>query len=310
MKRRYFTFLYVPDENKAPKHLRVSRALVYGLAMCLAVVIGISTWAVLRYGDKLHETYRLSYLEKENAVLKGKVDQYTHDLEKLQRQVAQNFDFQKKARLLAGLDEIDEDIAEVGVGGPSFTYVKSLSILDDETREKIEAIGGDLGKLLRQAKLQGESYWTILDTLSKTKDLRDATPTIRPVKHGFVSSRFGRRMDPFTGRLTFHRGVDYSVRKGAPIFSTADGVVVYTGKWSRFGQIVEISHGHGFVSRYAHVSKIFVKKGQRVKRGDIIARVGQTGKATAAHLHYEVLKDGSHKNPFVFMLSDEQIARY
>ena len=310
MRKRYFTFLYVPDENAVPKPLRVPRLLVYGLALCFAIVVTAGVWAVYKYGDKVHETYRLSSLEKENAVLRESVDQYRIDLETLNGQVAQNFNFQKKARLLAGLDEIDDDVAEVGIGGPSFAYVRSLSVLDEDMQAKVESFESNMDKLLRQAKLQEDSYTAIIDALSKEKDLHDSTPSIRPVKHGYLSSRFGRRMDPFTGRLTAHRGVDYSVRKGAPIYATANGVVAYTGKWSRFGLVVEISHGHGYVTRFAHVSKIFVKKGQHVKRGDVIARVGATGRATAAHLHYEVLKDGKHKNPLSFIISDEQLAKY
>jgi murein DD-endopeptidase MepM/ murein hydrolase activator NlpD len=310
MGKRYFTFLYIPNENTAPKPLRVPRLLVYGLVLCFAIVVTAGVWAVYKYGDKVHETFRLSSLEKENSVLRENVDTYGEELETLKGQVAQNFDFQKKARLLAGLDEIDDDVTEVGIGGPSFSYVRSLSMLDEDMKAKVESVEGSLDKLLRQAKLQEHSYTAIIDALSKEKNLHDSTPSIRPVKHGFLSSRFGRRMDPFTGRVTFHRGIDYSVRKGAAIYATANGVVAYSGKWSRFGLVVEISHGHGYSTRYAHVSKVFVKKGQHVKRGDVVARVGATGKATAAHLHYEVLKDGKHKNPLSFIISDEEIARY
>jgi murein DD-endopeptidase MepM/ murein hydrolase activator NlpD len=309
-RKRYFTFLYVPDENKAPKPIRVCRVLVYAFAASLVVVLVACVWAVSRYGDKLHETYRLASLEKENAVLRERVNSFSRDLGTLQRQVHQNFDFQKKARLLAGLDEINEDVTEVGVGGPSFSYQRSISLLDDTMHRQVTQIGEELDKLLRQTELQHDSYNAILQNLTEEDELQKATPTIRPVQQGFVSSRFGRRMDPFTGRSTFHRGVDFSVPKGTAIYATADGVVNYVGKWSGFGLAVEITHGHGFITRYAHVSKMLVKKGQRVKRGDIVARVGATGRATAAHLHYEVLKDGKHQNPLNFILTDDQIARY
>ncbi|MEJ2720662.1 MAG: M23 family metallopeptidase, partial [bacterium] len=135
----------------------------------------------------------------------------------------------------------------------------------------------------------------------------DSTPSIRPVPSGFVSSRFGRRMDPFTGRSSTHYGVDYSARLGTPIFATADGIVTFAGKWYQFGWTVEISHGEGFVTRYAHSSKILVKKGQRVKRGDVIARVGSSGRSTATHLHYEVIKDGKKKNPLAYVLSRREV---
>jgi murein DD-endopeptidase MepM/ murein hydrolase activator NlpD len=114
-------------------------------------------------------------------------------------------------------------------------------------------------------------------------------------------------MDPMTGRASTHYGVDYSARLGTPIFATADGVVAFAGKWYQFGWTVEISHGSGFVTRYAHASKLLVKKGQRVKRGDVIARVGSSGKSTATHLHYEVSKDGKKVNPLGYVLSRREV---
>ena len=114
-------------------------------------------------------------------------------------------------------------------------------------------------------------------------------------------------MDPITGRSAMHYGVDYSVRLGTPIFATGDGIVTYAGKWSGFGLTVEVSHGYDYVTRYAHTSKILVKKGKRVRRGDVIARVGSSGRSTATHLHYEVLLKGRKKNPLGFVLSGDEV---
>jgi murein DD-endopeptidase MepM/ murein hydrolase activator NlpD len=114
-------------------------------------------------------------------------------------------------------------------------------------------------------------------------------------------------MDPFTGRTSWHHGVDYSARLGTPIYATADGVVSFAGKFYEFGWTVEITHGNGFVTRYAHCSKLLVRKGKRVKRGDVIARVGSSGRSTATHLHYEVLKDGKKKNPLAYVLSNREV---
>jgi murein DD-endopeptidase MepM/ murein hydrolase activator NlpD len=229
------------------------------------------------------------------------------ELESLKRQVRQNFDFQKKARLLANLDDLPEDVTEVGVGGPEYDPATALYTVNDETREAVSLIDADIGKLARQARLQRESYQEIVDKLSASQALLDATPSIRPVATGYISSRFGRRMDPFTGRASWHRGVDFAARLGTPIYATADGVVSFAGKWFEFGWTVEVSHGYGLVTRYAHCSKLLVQKGQRVKRGEVIARVGSTGRSTATHLHYEVLVDGSRRNPLAYVLSRREI---
>jgi murein DD-endopeptidase MepM/ murein hydrolase activator NlpD len=114
-------------------------------------------------------------------------------------------------------------------------------------------------------------------------------------------------MDPITGRSSRHWGVDYSSRLGTPILATADGIVTFSGKWAGFGNVVEVSHGHDYVTRYAHASKLLVKKGQRVKRGDVIARVGSSGRSTATHLHYEVIHNGRKTNPLAFVLSGKEV---
>ena len=308
MRSKSYTFLYVPESNTAVKTLKIPRLYLLAALAFVIVFIAFTGFVVVKYSSKVRETYKLAGVQKENKLLKKNLDELSSQVAMLCNQIAQNFNFQKKARLLANLDEIDDDVSAVGVGGPEFSYVRSLSVLDDASRDKIQSLGDDLDRLLRQTKLQKESYEDIITNLSSKFEELNSTPSIRPIPHGFISSRFGRRMDPFTGRLARHRGLDFSVRLGTPIFSTADGVVTYARRWSNFGNVVEISHGSSFVTRYAHVSKIFVKKGQKVKRGDIIARVGSTGKSTAAHLHYEVHRKGIPVNPLAYILSGREIA--
>jgi murein DD-endopeptidase MepM/ murein hydrolase activator NlpD len=303
MRDKYFTFLYIPVSNAEPRTLRVRRALVYALAAVILTGVGVATWTVAKYSGKIRETYRLATLEKQNEQLKTELDAFSDEIVELKRQIAQNFDFQKKARILAQLDDISDDVTEVGVGGPDYTYIQSVSHLDADTREKMLSARGDLDKLLRQARLQKESYGAIIGNLKAEADRVRSTPSLRPVNVGFLSSRFGRRMDPFTGRRTMHRGVDFSARKGTPVFAPADGVVTFSGTWKTYGKVVEISHGYGFVTRYAHLEKQLVRKGQKVKRGDIIARVGMTGKSTFSHLHYEVECDGQRVDPLKYVLA-------
>jgi murein DD-endopeptidase MepM/ murein hydrolase activator NlpD len=100
-----------------------------------------------------------------------------------------------------------------------------------------------------------------------------------------------------------HRGLDFAARLGTPVQSPADGVVTFSGKWKTYGEVIEISHGYGYVTRFAHLQKRLVKKGQRVRRDDIIGRVGSSGKSTFSHLHYEIEKDGNRVDPLKFVLN-------
>lgn len=303
MRDKYFTFLYIPGNNVEPKTLRVRRALVYALVGTVVVIGAVAFWSVFRYSGKIQETYRLAALEKENTQLRAELGEVAGNITVLRKNVAQNFDFQKKARILAQLDDLSDDVTEVGVGGVQYSYVHDVSGLDQQTRDDLLSARADVDKLLRQAKLQRDGYVEIVNSLESTSDKLRSTPSLRPLNVGFLTSRFGRRMDPISGRRTMHRGVDYSARKGTPVFATADGVVTFSGRWETYGKVVEISHGHGFVTRFAHLEKQLVSKGQRVKRGDIIARVGSSGKSTFSHLHYEVEMDGKRVDPLKYVLS-------
>lgn len=305
--KRYFTFLYVPAENTGLKTVRVPRWLVYVSAVTVISLIISSGVAVMKYASKIADTYRVVQLTQENDALREQLSEIEGDMAGLQRQVRQNFDFQKRARLLADLEDLNEDVTEVGVGGPSGGYVQSLTVLDDGTRDEVAALRGNVDKLIRQAKLQSESYQDIIGVLVNGQEIRNATPSIRPVPRGYISSRFGRRMHPITGRSAFHYGTDFAARLGTPILATADGIVTYSGRWQDFGMTVELSHGHDYVTRYAHCSKLLVRKGQKVKRGDIIARVGSSGRSTATHLHYEVLYQGKKKNPLAYVLAGNEV---
>ncbi|MDH3216782.1 MAG: M23 family metallopeptidase [Candidatus Krumholzibacteria bacterium] len=305
--KKYFTFLYVPSKNSGLKTIRIPKLLAWGGVGAVALLVAASTLAVMRYTLKAGDTYQVARLTRENEALHAQLAEISQDMVYLEGQVRQNFDFQKKARLLANLDDLNEDITEVGVGGPDFGYVRSLSVLDESTRLSLGGLRSDVDKLIRQARLQSESYGEIVDILTENQQRLNGTPSIRPVSRGFVSSRFGRRMDPITGRSSRHRGVDYSARLGTPILATADGIVTFAGKWAEFGNTVEVSHGNDYVTRYAHASKILVKKGQRVKRGDVIARVGSSGRSTATHLHYEVVCKGVKKNPLAYVLSGQEV---
>ena len=301
---RILTFLYLPEGSHEPRTLRVRRNMLLALAVTVMVSLGISGWVVLHYSSRLKDAYMVESLEAQNRELKGELTAMGGEVETLRRQVAQNFDFQKKARILANMDELDDDVAQVGVGGTGIGTTQLLTSVSPADRERLASARRDIDKLLRQARLQKVDYEEILAELDEANEMVRTTPSLRPVTVGFVSSRFGWRMDPMSGRRTMHRGVDFSARLGTPVYSTADGVVTYSGVWRTYGNVVEISHGSGFVTRFAHLERRLVQKGQRVTRGDVIGRVGSTGRSTFSHLHYEIEQNGERVDPMRYVLVD------
>lgn len=162
-----------------------------------------------------------------------------------------------------------------------------------------------------------ESLFTLEDTFSKQQENlnilaqllneqtvdQNATPHLLPLQKGWVSSYYGKRIDPFTGQQASHSGMDYSGAYDSEIVAAADGVVVWAGSRGSYGNMVEIDHGNGFMTRYAHAESLNVELGQKVTAGEIIAIMGKSGRATSEHLHFEVLKNGHKVNPLPFISS-------
>ena len=143
---------------------------------------------------------------------------------------------------------------------------------------------------------------TVLEDLLLNRKLRDEVrPEGRPVTSGYVSSQFGNRTDPFTGRHAFHKGVDFAGREGAEVVAVASGVVIWSGERYGYGQLVEINHGNGYVTRYAHNVDNLVAVGDTVRRGQVIARMGGTGRATGPNLHFEVLLNDRPVDPLTYV---------
>lgn len=151
---------------------------------------------------------------------------------------------------------------------------------------------------------QQQEQFDVLSRLLNEQSIEDnVTPHMMPLESGWISSYYGKRIDPFTGQQASHSGMDYSGAYKSKIRAAADGVVVWAGPRGSYGRMVEIDHGNGFMTRYAHAEEVEVELGQRVTAGDHIATMGRTGRATSEHLHFEVLKNGHKVNPLPFIHS-------
>jgi len=191
---------------------------------------------------------------------------------------------------VAGLPSDEFEFSQIpGIGGPSDTSASNNTVSPDVITK--------LDNLLYQLELREEKI-AVLEKLIRGDQLfSDSFVAGVPVERGWRSSNFGRRTDPFTGRLAWHKGVDFAGKHGSNVLAVAGGVVIWSAPRSGYGNLVEINHGGGYVTRYGHNSKNLVKVGEVVHKGSVIAQMGTTGRSTGPHVHFEVVKNGKQVNP-------------
>lgn len=191
---------------------------------------------------------------------------------------------------MADLKEIEFDVNAVpGLGGPeSVNFHKTMEVSDFLVAlQKLDFKIQD-----RAEKLSAMESMLIDRTLQ-----RQTFPTGSPAKEGWISSLFGKRVDPINGKVEFHAGIDYAGKSGSSILAVASGIVTWSGRRHGYGNVVEINHGNGYETRYAHNKKNLVIVGQKVDKGQVIALMGSTGRSTGSHVHFEVLNNGKALNP-------------
>jgi murein DD-endopeptidase MepM/ murein hydrolase activator NlpD len=201
-------------------------------------------------------------------------------------------------RLLTRMADIEDgefDFDSVpAVGGPEEPVTTGSNVAMPEFVESLQLLSGQLDD--REAQLG------VLESVLMGQNLTDRVyPQGRPVNSGWISSYFGKRTDPFTGKPANHTGIDFAGRAGDPVIAVAEGVVTWSGDRYGYGIMVEINHGNGFVTRYAHNSENLVAVGDEVKKGQTVALMGDTGRATGPNLHFEVLRNGRRVNPVNFI---------
>jgi murein DD-endopeptidase MepM/ murein hydrolase activator NlpD len=198
---------------------------------------------------------------------------------------------------MAGLTDGEFDFTSApALGGPEEPLSESDLLQATGIVTAVEDLGAQIENRTRQLGV-------LEDLLIDRKLQRQIQPEGRPVTSGYISSHFGNRTDPFTGRRAFHKGVDFAGRTGAAVVAVASGVVIWSGSRAGYGELVEVSHGSGYVTRYAHNADNLAAVGDMVKRGQVIARMGDTGRATGPNLHFEVLHNGRAVNPLTYIRS-------
>ena len=301
-----WTFLLVRDGHSTVKQYSLSsrllRILVGGglvaalILIAYAVTIGVDGYARLQSAQ----------LDTRNTVLQDELQQFrtrVDHLESTLNHIAQN---DARFRSIAGLESIDSEVLQAGVGGPGLIgpEAHSLWTIDPSISENLFEVSYDLNQLERRARLLSSSLAEATDSVLAHRDLLESTPSILPTPGWLSSSYSESRMHPIHNRPLPHPGVDISAPKGTSIYAAAKGRVIRAGWVVGYGLTIEIDHGFGYVTLYGHASELIASQSEEVQRGDVIARVGSTGIATSPHLHYEVRVQGIAQNPANFILPE------
>ncbi len=298
--KKFLSLVIIPHKRGTTRTIslsqRASRVLFSFLAGLAIVLVGF----LVDYFSMNVTRAKYRKLQSENQEQKKIILAYEASVKELTAKVQAFENYARKLNIMAGLRSPDA-LKEVGVGSGSDSGENEISTSGPSANGASDTL--PLNQVQMKAARLEQNLSTLLDYFEQQTSRLAQTPTIWPTT-GFITSGFGMRIDPFTGKQTFHKGIDIATNLGNPVLAPAEGVVVETKNDRIGGKTILISHGGGISTLFYHLDKILVKPGQKVKRGDIIGLVGKTGKALGPHLHYEVQVNGRSVNPLQFILEE------
>jgi murein DD-endopeptidase MepM/ murein hydrolase activator NlpD len=306
MAKRRWTVVFVPHGSEPSKIIEVSYGLIKtamggaALGLAAALLVGYATMA------RTADLSRTAHLQDENSRLAQEIGELHGRLSTLSDTLSRISQRNARIRVLANLEPIDPQVQAAGIGGPTLAARPGLLNAGPAVRRS-EEIRVDLNALIRRANLLASSFEEAKDSLASHSQQLAATPSIMPTQGWLTSAFSSMREHPILHIARPHEGIDVTAPMGSPIEAPAAGVVTDAGWESGYGNTVTIDHGYGITTKFAHASKLLVKTGQRVQRGQRIALVGNTGLATGPHLHYEVHVNGRPVDPLKYVLPDRVV---
>jgi murein DD-endopeptidase MepM/ murein hydrolase activator NlpD len=302
-REKYFSILIIPRDKGKIFKKKISSSFLYFLSFSFILLVSVNLFFSFGLLGEALDRVKLDQMEKENKYLESKLGDLNSVVLKLKGEMSALMEKEENVRMVFGLPEVDAQLREVGVGGqmPSQFSNQSPTVIQAQETEI------ELDKLLRQTRFERESFNQIYADLHDKKKILDHTPSIQPTT-GYLSRGFGIKIDPFTGTRQPHLGIDLAADIGTPVYATADGRVSFVGRDPGLGKMIRINHLSGYSTVYAHLSQVKVKRGEHVKRGEVIGEVGNTGYSTGPHLHYEVHFLGQPKNPLNYILASQYLS--
>ena len=333
-KEKKITFLMMANDSSTNRKIAVSATVLKATGLIAGLVVITMFAAAVDYFGLLAQNAENKRLKAENAALVKQFQAVEGKVTALETSLDRVKSFTTKLKLITNIesedrnlklgmntapapnqpvDEFDQpmekrdSVGELEKADQDFTPVKQPDESNGElainTDRDYQTLVIRIEKANRETQLREQSVLDLWETLSEKQSLMNAIPNIRPAR-GWTTSRFGYRISPFTGKATLHAGLDIAAAPGSPVYAPADGIVTYAGYDEGYGKLIAIDHGYGYSTRFGHNSQLYVQVGQHVSRWDIVSSVGNTGRSTGPHLHYEVRLNGVPKNPANFILDE------
>jgi len=297
-------FIFINPKTTTVKQFNISLTKFALGLIFLFVFIGVSVKVAVDLGIKFNHNSQIDQLESENTLLQQQIKLMGERITIIRQHMDDIEELDDKIRARLDIPPIGDDVRQVGIGGSDLSNISGLKLEDLKLQSVILNNQTTLAKLEREIKLESESFKKLLSTMERKEDSLRFLPAIKPVASGRITDGFGRRRHPIYRRIMDHHGIDLAANRGTPVFATGDGYVTFTGTNGGYGLFVAINHKYGFDTKYGHLQKIYVRRGQFVKRGDKIGEVGNTGISTAPHLHYEVHYKTKPVNPTDYYFND------
>lgn len=300
------TFIYLPDGGKKARQINVPRFLLVSIPLLVFVALLFSGYGVWSHRTVKGKTRHLKLLQKEHLKQREQLFALKQEVDRIGQQTLDLKKLDDKIRMMVNLDLSEDNEQLLGIGGSNpqalFNTEMTAGFASEDYKNWVRNLHQTIENVDTLISTQTNGKTALLKTLETQRTLLAHTPSIWPTR-GWISSRFGHRVSPFTNQKEFHRGLDICTKMNTPIIAPADGVVASSKTDYGYGKVLSINHGYGLKTRYAHLSKVLVKRGQHIKRGDKIALVGNTGRSTGPHLHYEVKLKGVQVDPYRYILN-------
>jgi murein DD-endopeptidase MepM/ murein hydrolase activator NlpD len=292
--KRTVTFVVIPHDRARPWRVNVR---LWALHVLGAAVLAFAAWAFLAVSSSVDEQLTLAAHQK----MKREMKEVSEELEASRAVIARMEQLDKDLRKVLNLKNQRRAGAYRGKGGPRVSEEANFAKVLQDRREAVSAdLVQELKDVKQEALTQEASFKEIQVFLDQQHSVLAATPSIWPV-NGWITSGFGSRASPLTGEAGRHMGVDIANETNTPIRAAADGLVTYAGWEGSYGRVIAIEHGYGYSTRYGHCARLKVKVGDEVKRGQVIAYIGSTGRSTGSHCHYEVRRHGVPVDPTKYL---------
>ena len=300
-KKKYYHYSVSQMQFQEIKWFRLKLAgalVVFGLIGVVAFRIVISYSDIVGFGYG-----RVSALRQENAVLREQLASLTNRTKGLEATLDELNREGNQFRLMVDLPKMNEDVSRAGTGGSTVT--PDFLLGSEDLNQMLQLASSAIERLNSEAKVQKQSYEEIQKKYGYNKEFFASLPALKPMEGYYSTNGFGLRMHPVLGIFKHHEGLDILNEVGTPVVATGDGVVEISGHaGSGYGIVIVINHGFGYQTLYAHLSKVLVREGQHVKRGQRIAKSGRTGLVSGPHLHYEIRLNGVCQNPVDYFFDD------